>query len=286
MSTLYPPLIDSFMPAFLQEGPATAVFSISPYNSESEIKRIHISLVDQATNTNVLAPNNTAAGLSPNMGTLIDGIWIINLDDTKFIHKNTVTNLYTIKIPRNILKVGGTSLEEKIFNIQNYYKLQLRFDSSTATLNNDYLISNRQYFSEWSSVSLLRAIPDFEIVLDVFDDEDLEETPSFNAGTIQVSGRVVFSNNLVGKNEETLRSYRIDIFDENDLDHVITSSGDIFTGDSIDPNRIYWLADMENATIGGNYKMIVSIVTKNQYATIKTYDLEIYDFDATPFEVE
>ena len=52
LSTLYPPLIDTFMPAFPYTGPASVNFSISPYNSWQEIKYMHITLVNQKTNQN------------------------------------------------------------------------------------------------------------------------------------------------------------------------------------------------------------------------------------------
>ena len=50
VSTVYPPLIETFMPAFPYEGPAEVTFSISPYNTGASIKRIHVSLVNQRTN--------------------------------------------------------------------------------------------------------------------------------------------------------------------------------------------------------------------------------------------
>ena len=52
LSTLYPPLIDTFMPAFPYTGPASVDFSISSYNSWQEIKYMHITLVNQKTNQN------------------------------------------------------------------------------------------------------------------------------------------------------------------------------------------------------------------------------------------
>ena len=60
VSTLYPPLIDTFMPAFLWEGPAPVTFSLSPYNSISRIKRIHVSLVNQKTNQSAFENNSKA----------------------------------------------------------------------------------------------------------------------------------------------------------------------------------------------------------------------------------
>jgi hypothetical protein len=54
LSTIYPPLIDTFMPAFPYNESAEINFSISPYNNAGNIKRLHVSIVDQRTNLSVL----------------------------------------------------------------------------------------------------------------------------------------------------------------------------------------------------------------------------------------
>ena len=64
-NTLYPPQVDTFMPAFVGEyftttngdnkNPVVYVsYSLSPYNEASKIKRVHVSLVDQKSNSNAL----------------------------------------------------------------------------------------------------------------------------------------------------------------------------------------------------------------------------------------
>ena len=63
LSTLYPPLIDTFMPAFEKSGPAIATFSISPYNTNADIARIHVSLVEQTTNLNAFKQNDSSMNL-------------------------------------------------------------------------------------------------------------------------------------------------------------------------------------------------------------------------------
>ena len=41
LSTLYPPLVDTFMPAFPNELEAAIDFSISPYNSSYQSQKSH-----------------------------------------------------------------------------------------------------------------------------------------------------------------------------------------------------------------------------------------------------
>ena len=57
INTLYPPLIDTFMPAFPYNEKVTVYFSISPYNSSNNITYVHVTLVNQKTNQNVLVPS-------------------------------------------------------------------------------------------------------------------------------------------------------------------------------------------------------------------------------------
>lgn len=54
INTLYPPLVDTFMPAFVCTTSGSIYFSLSPYNESTKINRLHISLIDASTNKYVL----------------------------------------------------------------------------------------------------------------------------------------------------------------------------------------------------------------------------------------
>ena len=54
LNTLYPPSVNSYLPAFPYDENAKILFSLSPFNSISEIEFIHVSVVDQRTNENIL----------------------------------------------------------------------------------------------------------------------------------------------------------------------------------------------------------------------------------------
>ena len=66
LSTLYPPLVSDFMPAFLTSEDATVQFSISAYNATNTINRLHVSLVYQYTNKKAIKnkelPTNDSSG--------------------------------------------------------------------------------------------------------------------------------------------------------------------------------------------------------------------------------
>lgn len=279
LSTLYPPLVSDFMPAFLASESATVQFSISPYNSIGEIKRLHVSLVYQYTNIKEIK-NKELNASSNNNGQIINNIWIIDMSNSTYIQYNQVTKMYTLTIPKRILK-------NESFSTEGYYKLQLRFDEFNGKIGEDYLIANRNKFSEWSSVCLLKAIPDVSILLSNFDlSNGQTDIPTFNTGIIPITGEVVFENNLNGTKAETLRSYEITIYNKIDPTDILDSSGVIYAANQIDLNRIYWLAGAENAIPGTTYVVKIDITTKNQYTTSKTYELSIFNYDATPFNVE
>ena len=103
LNTLYPPLIDTFMPAFLTSGPAVANFSISPYNSSNTISRIHVSLVNQLSNLNAFAENSAAAQTNFR-GELVNGVWILSFEEAEnYLTYDTTSEIWTLKIPRDLL---------------------------------------------------------------------------------------------------------------------------------------------------------------------------------------
>jgi hypothetical protein len=106
INTLYPPLVDTFMPAFVYNSEyANIVFSLSPYNTPETIKKIHVSIVDQKTNQYVLQDTNLSSE-STNNGVVIQGIYIC--DFTNVLFPNDATGLYTVQIPKNLLKLDTT----------------------------------------------------------------------------------------------------------------------------------------------------------------------------------
>jgi hypothetical protein len=74
LSTLYPPLIETFQPAFVYNDGPEITFTISNYNSYTNIKHLHISLVNQKTNQNAFALNEKNAIEVPAGTHLINGI--------------------------------------------------------------------------------------------------------------------------------------------------------------------------------------------------------------------
>ena len=261
VSNLYPPMFSStFAPAFVNTTSPTIYFSISPFNTAADISRVHISLVNQTTNENALTD---ATGILLSEGLQYD----------------TNIGMYYVTIPVDHVKNGSNSTG---WNYNQYYKLQLRFDSydGDGIINNsDYFISHLAYFSEWSEVHLLRPILQPQILLRTFDTTDGSVIPSFNKGLIPVSGKVYFGNDNDSDETETLQSFYIEVITRETEEHVLTSDT-IYTGNNIDPNSINYNLDFTGVDVSNttDYTMKLHITTSNNYTMTEEYDFSIADY--------
>ena len=143
----------------------------------------------------------------------------------------------TLKIPASLLKNAD------FFNIGNYYKVQIRFDSaSNGITGSDYLTRYRQYFSEWSSVCLIRAVPNITVTMTGFDTLDETAPPKVRLvqpGLVPLSGNISSHADGIDTSnyDEILQEFSIDIY--NSDDELIAFSGTVFTQNNARPNDIY-----------------------------------------------
>ena len=312
LSTLYPPLVETFMPAFPYEGPAPITFSISAYNETNSFHKIHISLTKQATNNSVL--KNGEYSIGNEQIVIFNGIWILNKNSRYITTKDQI--IYTINIPTEILNT-----DNKKFVIDDYYKVQIRLDESTDTpTDSTYLSVNRPKFSEWSSVCLIKAIPKVSLVMKDFETKDVIGESNgvgqtlirvIQKGIVPIVGRLEYSDSsedninspsnesisaedkkyyMTEENEqnttiydETLQKYKITITSKK-TNEIIDETKWVLTATSQDPNRIYWLADLTNAEAEEEYAITIQYYTKNQYYSSEEYTLQIASYDATPFK--
>lgn len=317
LSTLYPPLVDTFMPAFPNVSEAVVNFTVSPYNSSYEIQYLHVTLVNQKTNKNAFGSDSdldTPAGTA-----LVNGVWIIPFAETlngntnPYLDMDRVGNSYTLYIPPTLLKKNEAN--ERKFIVDCYYKVQLRFDkyidstdgsTSLTTWNSDYLTEKRAYFSEWSSVCLLKAIPTISLHLNNFTielDNYLRSTgstitnlptnfvvptrvPQYMPGIIPFAGNLTFEGDndsgidnrtkteyykrdiKTTSNSEYIASYRIRVLDS--LENVKKDSGVLYPAKAEKTNNFYWLCDLTTVS-PGSYNAQLTFTTNNQYTFTKTF---------------
>lgn len=274
-NTMYPPQVPTFAKAFVYDQPAVIPCGVSPYNDAEDVRSVHVSVSYQVNNESALESQV--------------GLYFTNLQRTK-------TGECYIQLPPGVLKDGK-------FNINQFYKVQLRFDSKNSAEEwNSYLAEgsdvvnaadvrnalleyeSQGYFSEWSTVCLLRPILRPTVTLTNFSDSG--NPPAFNKGLIPISGKLQFfrtSDNLASTEEtETLQRYRFVVYrkeDENKEDPVITTDY-IYTGNNINPNDINYRLDVQGlpTSYGSDFTLTLEYITKNQYSNSQDFEFSIADF--------
>ena len=146
---IYPPVIDTYQPSNCVKEDMIITFIMPEYNLQhlNDIKSVHVSLTNQSNNASVLDSGQ---------------VKIIKWEHS--VEYNEKTRIGKIKIlPRDIVKTSEPPSFQNIL-----YKIQLRFDFGSGpeqgeTLNS-YLTTNKDKFSEWSSVSLIKPIIKPELI--------------------------------------------------------------------------------------------------------------------------
>lgn len=262
VNTLYPPVVSTFAKAFNRYKDMIVYFSISKYNSETDIKRVHISVS--------LQTNNESA-LSDSTGVLFSSL--------KYSKEK---GMYYVSIPSSAM--NGNS-----FLTNQYYKIQIRFDCydydsaggsnpmlMDSAAKTDYLLNYQTYFSEWSSVCLVRAISAPAITLKTFKEG---EVPAMNKGTISVVGAMAFTTNdgsLDNSETETMQSYKVQVLDR-DKESVLKETSTIYSGNSVSPNGINTTIDLQTLDTSEASEFVLRVVatTKDMYEVIQDYDFSL-----------
>lgn len=263
VSTLYPPKLPTFAPAFISTASPKIYYELSPYMSAGEARRVHVSLVNQDTNDTALAEAT--------------GIYI-----TEGLEYDPDKGSYFVTIPVDkVLNATGTTG----WLTNCYYKLQLRLDSYNGGVvdnNSNYFIANTQYFSEWSTVCLLRAIDEPELLLNNFDTTSGTDTLAFNRGIVPISGQLYFGNSVVPTEKDQVQSFRIQVLPKSPDEYpVYIDSGEIFTGDQINPNSLNYnldLAALSDTDEVKDYRIRVYYLTRNLFQGHKDYKITIEDY--------
>ena len=195
-SHLYPPIVNTYIPAFVinASGKTTCYiyFSLSAYNSLADIENVQVTICNQKTNATVLDKNKYPSGIM---------LCSIAEDKTR-----TSNDKYYIEITNLDLDYG--------FQINQYYKVQLRFTSKEAprpdseTALDSWFAANTAYFSEWSTICLVRGISQPVLELLNFDESD-NTSMTVTQSTLSLVGTLSFEDET---EKETLKSYRTKLY--------------------------------------------------------------------------
>lgn len=261
-NNLYPPIIQTWMPAFVRTSPCRVYFSLSDYNSIEDIRNAQVIVNYQNNNLSALKTSQYPAGIK-----------ITNIDIDNNIEGN---NKYYITILPEDLDGG--------FELNQFYKIQIRFTSKDAEILSDqsqiapWLVNNQQYFSEWSTVCIIKGIEQPLIYIKGFDNQD--EQITFNTDTIHFVGKMYYKDNSELE-KEYLKSYQIDVYN-NSSNELVHSSGIIYT-ELYNPNEINYIFPylFEDGVI---YKVVITYTTNNEYQNSVSYTFNIIIVSIDPFD--
>ena len=260
-NALYPAVIETYMPAFLidsgdaEKDICKVYFSISQYNSFSDIVNAQVSVRNQNTNISVL-------------------------NSLKYPCEVMLTNIYVDSSvttdAKYYVKIQKTDIENNNFKIDEYYKVQIRFTDTEAEevsmaipqAIDSWLVNNLDHFSEWSSVCLVRGIS--KPTLNLLDWDPAEtRVIDWSVQNTQISGSLTFAD---PNENETLKSYRIRLYDTED--NLLTDSGDIYTSNYNNVNTVAYTFKY-NFKVDTDYYFTFEYTTQNLYTETITYNLSM-----------
>lgn len=257
-NSLYPPIMPTYQAAFIYTNACRVYFSLSPYNSyESISKNVQITVSYQNTNISALDSKKYPTG-----------IMLKNVSKDKNIEGD---NKYYIEISPTDIEGG--------FEPDTIYKVQVRFTENSVPMppNNGKIASwlnvNQAYFSEWSTVCLIKSIYNIRFYLNGFEGANINDLV-FTSELNTFIGGIEFGQyegiTWIDKSQNTqeeLKSYRIKILKDNELYY---DSGDCYSNDnSINHTVIKLLED------GSHYSLNIEYLTSNDYSDVKNYTFTI-----------
>lgn len=277
-STLLPPIVDSYLPAFVASGSLRFYFSLSKYSSStSNIKSVHVSVVKQSTGQSVVNKNASSYPARYRAS----GIIIINTPPAPITNKS---NLYYVDIYNEDVMNG----DEVGWKAGWTYKIQIRlstvaYDGETG--QTAWLNSNASSFSEWSTYCTTKAIGKSTITVplfknynsDVDEDGDITKIYTLDSSTLEFKGE--YSNTDAS---ELLYSYRLKLFSNTGI--LLEDTGDIYTNEYYNPNQLVYLFKTE-IKIKNIYNLNLSYTTINKYSNEVNYKFDRIDIPIDPYYV-
>lgn len=206
LNKLYPPIVNTYQRSQLISSSMRIEYQMPIYNLDKveKIKSIHVSLTNQVSNKSVLTATGTEDEIQ---------IFVVPWESSTYeFNEELNTGIGYIEIPiANVM--------DKRFKYQ-LYKAQLRFDiteltdeefdqlQSSQTLNN-YLVSNKDNFSDWSAATLIKPIIQNQIDWDI----QQEVGPRINCN---LHGSLIFNTqNYEDENveiSEYIETYSLNIY--------------------------------------------------------------------------
>ena len=244
---LYPPIVETYMPAFLVNETCRVYFSLSQYNSFSDIANVQVTLRNQNTNESML--NSTAYPSEIKVTPLLEDASIKT--DNRFY-----------------IEINPSDVQGK-WELNTYYRVQLRFTKTgtPAAPNNNkldsWLAAQSGNFSEWSTVCLIRGISAPELKVDGID------SVSWALANANFTGQLTFKDE---EETDTLKSYQIKLYDEQNT--LLTDSGLLYANNYNNVNSFNYTFKY-NFIAGQTYYFTIDYTTMAGYVDMITKEFEV-----------
>ena len=239
---LYPPIVNTYVPAFLVNETCRLYFSLSPYNTMENIENVQVTLRNQNTNNSMLDPT-----LYPSE------IMLTQLHED--IERKSNDRFY--------IEINPSDTKYEQWDINTYYRVQLRFTkkgiSAPETNQLDsWLTENMNNFSEWSTVCLIRGISQPTLTIDGVTN-DLGEM-AWSLANTAVVGKLVFANE---EETDTLKTYQVKLYDI--YNNLLTDSGILYASNYNDINSFNYVLKY-NFSVDERYNLVINYSTMAGYS--------------------
>ena len=280
--TLYPPILESYYPAFTGKDALRITFSLSKYNISSDFKNVHLSLCFQSNGKSAI-DNTKDNGKS---GILIDIPYHLYSGDVTELGYDEDEEIYYIDVPSSALKNGWEG--------DMLYKIQMRLSNSSyedvksQNIGEATWIGTREYadtFSEWSTIAITKCIGNVLVEMSKFNkiyDKD-SNISTLNADGVLFGFKGEFKANIGKKDNgdydyeksssEYLSSYRIRLYSDSEFKNLLEDSSVLYSNQTENKNQMSYDFKIDpKMEIGENGKpipkmfyMLIDFETQNYF---------------------
>lgn len=270
---LYPAIINSYIPSFIvkpnTENSCIIKFSLSKFNASKDFKSVHISIKKQSTGENVV---KTSTGSNPPVGIENHKTGIIINRTIEDDLSSADNNEYYIKISDSDIKTSGGDYTGWVPGV--IYQIQLRLSEKICDSTDEakWLNDNAGYFSEWSTLCVLKPISEPYITsstIAVKENSTTEVVTTYNSKTSKntdintISGADFYGQycKTLSSDNSELYSYQLTLSKGNT---ILEQSDIIYTSQYENRNDLKYTFkyDFEDSQ---NYKITVDTVETGDY---------------------
>ena len=249
--TLYPPIVDSYMPAFpQQDGQLKIYYDLSKFNVSTDYSSLHATVCDVTTGASVVNLSDSN-GHYRKTGIILD------------LKKDSNDNFITIL--NNDIKNG--------FQAGHIYKIQLRLseidyaDATPGTGQSDWLGSNAGRFSEWSTVCVVTCFNQIAFELSSLGVSDINHVNTKTAPEYKSNILLLTGNFTSSPESESIVYYGFILYDNNNVE--LERTGNLYLNGSKSFN-ITLNTELENSreqpeVYESQYKLKFYYKTKNLF---------------------